>query len=51
MCKIGDLKSLGLMKTNMSKLFASPELVQAFRGTNVGLDRWTQSGFIEIFYN
>jgi hypothetical protein len=43
--KIGDLKSLGLMKTNMSKLFASPELVQAFRGTNVGLDRWIQSGF------
>ena len=43
--KIGDLKSLGLMKSNMSKLYATPELVQAFRGTNKGLDRWIQSGF------
>ena len=43
--KIGDLKSLGLMKSNMSKLYATPELVQAFRGTNKGLDKWIQSGF------
>ena len=43
--KIGDLKSLGLMKSNMSKLYATPEFVQAFRGTNKGLDRWIQSGF------
>jgi len=43
--KIGDLKSLGLMKSGMSKLYATPELVEAFRGTNKGLDRWIQSGF------
>jgi len=43
--KIGAMKSLGLLKSDMEKLYATPELVQAFRGTSVGLDRWIQSGF------
>jgi len=42
--KIGDIKSLGLLKTDMSKLYATPELTQVFRQTRKGLDTWIQNG-------
>ncbi len=41
--KIGDIKSLGILKTNMSKLYATPELIQVFRGTPGTLDNWVQN--------
>ena len=34
--KIGDVKSLGLLKSDMSKYFATPELTQVFRQTRKG---------------
>jgi hypothetical protein len=42
--KIGDVKSLGLLKSDMSKYFATPELTQVFRQTRKGLDTWIQNG-------
>jgi hypothetical protein len=41
--QIGDVKSLGLLKSDMSKLFATPELTQVFRDTRKGLDTWIQN--------
>ena len=41
--KIGDVKSLGLLKSDMSKYFATPELTQVFRQTRKGLDTWIQN--------
>ena len=41
--KIGEVKSLGILKTNMSKLYATPELTQIFRQTRKGLDTWIQN--------
>ena len=41
--KIGDIKSLGILKTNMSKLYATPELIQVFKGTPGTLDNWVQN--------
>jgi len=41
--KIGDIKSLGILKTNMSKLYATPELIQVFKGTPGTLDNWIQN--------
>ena len=34
--KIGDIKSLGLLKSEMSKLYATPELLDVFRQTRKG---------------
>ena len=42
--KIGDVKSLGLLKSEMSKLYATPELTEVFRQTRKGLDTWIQNG-------
>ena len=42
--KIGDIKSLGLLKSEMSKLYATPELLDVFRQTRKGLDTWIQNG-------
>ena len=42
--KIGDIKSLGILKSDMSKLYATPELVQVFKETRKGLDTWIQNG-------
>ena len=42
--QIGDIKSLGILKSNMSKVFATPELTQVFRQTRKGLDTWIQNG-------
>ena len=41
--KIGDIKSLGILKTNMSKLYATPELIQVFKNTPGTLDNWVQN--------
>ena len=41
--KIGDVKSLGILKSEMSKLYATPELTQIFRQTRKGLDTWIQN--------
>ena len=41
--KIGDVKSLGILKTDISKLYATPELTQVFRQTRKGLDTWIQN--------
>jgi hypothetical protein len=41
--KIGDVKSLGILKSNISKLYATPELTQIFRQTRKGLDTWIQN--------
>ena len=42
--KVGDVKSLGLLKSDMDKLFATPELLDIFRNTRKGLDTWIQNG-------
>ena len=42
--KIGDVKSLGLLKSEMNKLHATPELLDIFRNTRKGLDTWIQNG-------
>ena len=42
--KIGDVKSLGLLKSEMNKLYATPELLDIFRNTRKGLDTWIQNG-------
>ena len=42
--RIGEVKSLGLLKSEMNKLFATPELTQVFRQTRKGLDTWIQNG-------
>ena len=42
--KVGDVKSLGLLKSEMNKLYATPELLDIFRNTRKGLDTWIQNG-------
>ncbi len=41
--KVGDVKSLGLLKSEMNKLHATPELLDIFRNTRKGLDTWIQN--------
>ena len=41
--KVGDLKGLGLLKTGMSKLFASKDMAQALKGAPGTFDNWIQS--------
>ncbi len=41
--KVGDLKGLGLLKTNMSKLFSSKDMAKALKGAPGTFDNWIQS--------
>ena len=41
--KVGDLKGLGLLKTGMSKLFASKDMAKALKGAPGTFDNWIQS--------
>ncbi len=41
--KVGDLKGLGLLKTNMSKLYASKDMAKALKGAPGTFDNWIQS--------
>ena len=37
---VGKLKGLGLLQSNMSKLYGSDQVMQALRGTPGTLDNW-----------
>ena len=41
--KVGDLKGLGLLKTGMSKLYASKDMAKALKGAPGTFDNWIQS--------
>jgi len=41
--KVGDLKGLGLLKTGISKLFASKDMAKALKGAPGTFDNWIQS--------
>ena len=41
--KVGELKGLGLLKTGMSKLFASKDMAKALKGAPGTFDNWIQS--------
>ena len=40
---VGKLKGLGLLQSNMSKLYGSDQVMQALRGTPGTLDNWIQN--------
>ena len=41
--KVGDLKGVGLLKTGMSKLYASKDMAKALKGAPGTFDNWIQS--------
>ena len=42
--KVGDLKGLGILKSNISKLYASKDMAAALKGAPGPYDSWIQSG-------